>query len=460
MSLARFRLTARNRIALVLCIAVALVGVRAYRNYRLKQSLAAIHRMGAIVHTTKQGTVRRVHLQGDRFNDNSLETLVSHLIYLRDLTELDLVQCPVTDAGLLQLSKLETLEELYLFETTVTDAGPAQLQKELPQLAIKHEMPDPVASSKVSQRIYRHAINSIAMRPDERQLVAGNGSGDLLWWNVATMDAPLTIQAHSDWLFATAFSADGKLLATGGGDNLIRLWNSQTKRSIGTIEVHHDDVHAIAFSHDGSTLFSASDDMTVRRIDLELGKDKAILKTDLILGRHHDTVPCLAISPDGQMVASGSRDDTIGLWNSNGGAIRLLTGHTDDVYTLAFSPDGKTLASGSYDGTVRIWDPATGETIRSLVGHKGRIFSVAFSSDSETVVSGGEDGVIVWDVAVKEPRRKHPHITNASCIRFRPGEQELVVSDTAGCIRFIHAPSGQLARRLETSRLFVASRRH
>jgi WD40 repeat protein len=135
----------------------------------------------------------------------------------------------------------------------------------------------------------------------------------------------------------------------------VRLWDAARGFKRRTLQRHTGYVSAVAFSPDGQTVASASDDHTVRLWDAATGVERRTLQ------RHTGYVSAVAFSPDGQMVASASSDRTVRLWDAATGVERrTLQGHTDLVRAVAFSPDGQTVASASNDHTVRLWDPAIG----------------------------------------------------------------------------------------------------
>lgn len=313
---------------------------------------------------------------------------------------------------------------------------------------------DPVATMlnpADKQAIYPYAIHNLTFSPDGGRLAGGNGYGHLLIWDVESGKLLSDIEAHGDWAFSIAYSADGKSLLTGGGDNLVRLWHTE-KLSDGptkTLEAHTADVHAVAFHPlDHKTLFSAGDDKTAIIWDVESAAPVHRLEG------HERQITSLDVTPDGRILATGSRDGTIRLWTTDTGEpLRTLKGHERDVMSVRFAPDGRTLASASYDSTVRVWEVGTGTELWSAKAHEGAVVSVAFSHDGSSIAAVDDRRIVLMDHADGTVKRQFllpfaPFGTQTSWVAFAPGGTSLAVATTTARVYLLDAETGEVRRTL------------
>jgi hypothetical protein len=112
----------------------------------------------------------------------------------------------------------------------------------------------------------------------------------------------------------------------------------------------------------------------------------------------------VALDPSGDWIATGGGawDNSVRLWDTVTGEVRLLGQHQGLVEGLAFSPAGDRLASGGRDNTVQVWDVASGERLAHFEGdvpqHNQR-FADLYWVDEDVLVVAGSEAIYWWDVA-------------------------------------------------------------
>jgi WD40 repeat protein len=203
-------------------------------------------------------------------------------------------------------------------------------------------------------------------------------------------DSSITLDGHTDFVDALAFSPDGRLLASGAsssqsGDHVVRVWDTQAGEEIAALEGHEGGITAVAFAPNPNHIISASADQTVKVWDLaqrwEVGS-RNILNPATV-----------SVSPDARLIiVVGEVLNPLNL-----DLIDLL-GHVLPVKALAFSPDGSQLVSDD-ELAPRIWNAGTGqgegillmsnEAVRALstVTFTRNGLPISFSPDAQTILA-------------------------------------------------------------------------
>lgn len=127
------------RRVLYLLLAVTLIasalGLDAWLpRFRYDRAVAAVEEAGGRIVAVEDGSA--VDLNGLNIDDRRLKSLVSHMRYLTDLTELRLGRTNITDEGLTAIAELPTLRRLDVRGTEVTDFGVGRLRRSLRGLSV------------------------------------------------------------------------------------------------------------------------------------------------------------------------------------------------------------------------------------------------------------------------------------------------------------------------------------
>jgi WD40 repeat protein len=235
------------------------------------------------------------------------------------------------------------------------------------------------------------SLNTIAVTPDGKSVVAGGDVGMFLW--DAESGALFSKSLGIGGVVWIAMSQDSKYILTSGWGSDTRLWERETGKCLRVIQLPSDNwVTCGALSADGKyALIGLWDPGTTCLFDMTTGN-----AVQTYAG--HTKVSSVAISPDGTQALTGYEDGTAHLWDIKSGKTlhSLHASWYEPIYSVAFSPDGKTaLTSGDM---ARLWNVASGELIRAFPDTNG-VDSASFSADGAKVLTVNYARIPeIWDV--------------------------------------------------------------
>jgi hypothetical protein len=185
--------------------------------------------------------------------------------------------------------------------------------------------------------------------PDQQFVALGGASKVLSVYSINAPDRALhTMEQHTDFIEAVAYSPDGVLLASGDRAGGLRVWEAGSGNEFYVLNGHKAAVTSIRFRPDANVLASASEDGTVKLWDMNTGES---IKSWNAHGG--SGVLSVDFAPDGRIVTAG-RDRTARLWGPDGKKVRDLPPMRDVAIHAVFADEGKLVAGADFSGEVRV----------------------------------------------------------------------------------------------------------
>jgi WD40 repeat protein/tRNA A-37 threonylcarbamoyl transferase component Bud32 len=265
-----------------------------------------------------------------------------------------------------------------------------------------------------------------AFSPDGKRFVTGQASSQgnsvCLWETDTGHRLWRADNAHTDYLWALAFSPDGKTIISGANDRTVRFWEASTGQPARAAFQTKDRVRGVAFCPDGER-FLVAEVSGARLYDLRTGEPRGgLVKANIVSA---------TLSPDGTKILTANMDGTARLWDTiSGKQVGSDMPHERSVWAAAFSPDGNKIITASWDRTARIWDAHTGKPIGLPLWHGDKVQAVAFGPDGFALSSGFDSTIRLWDIATGQQQGSalHHQKTNRA-LAFDPNRKIVLRCD-------------------------------
>ncbi len=160
------------------------------------------------------------------------------------------------------------------------------------------------------------SARTIAITPDENEFAIGFSDCTIKIYDATTFALKNNLQAHTNSVFALAFSGNGKYLLSGGRDAMLNVWDAQNNYILlHNIAAHNLHINAIAFNNNDEIFATASMDKTIKIWSASSFK---LLKV-LDKARHqlHSTSINKLMWHNEQKLLSVSDDRTAMMWDIN-----------------------------------------------------------------------------------------------------------------------------------------------
>lgn len=258
-------------------------------------------------------------------------------------------------------------------------------------------------------------INSVRFAPDGKLLAAVGGApalfGEVQLWNVADKSLTLSQAISFDTLFGASFSDDGKQLAFGAFDNKARVMDVEAGKVVMTLDAHSDLVFATTFSLKLDHLITVSRDMAMKLTEIKTAQFIDNI-TSITPGALKGGLMAVQRHPKEEQVLAGGADGEPKLYKifrtqarqigDDFNKLKAYPGLPGRIFSLEFNADGSLFVAGSSNatsGAARIYNTNDAKVVHELAGHSAGVFAVAFRPDGKQVATGGFDGKVrLFDV--------------------------------------------------------------
>lgn len=288
-------------------------------------------------------------------------------------------------------------------------------------------------SSRVTKKFLRFLgseLSAVAFSQDGQQVVTGNKSGDLIFWEVANGNQLALIPASdstgdekiSEMITSISFSSDGQQLLTAHEGGILMLRDTITRKLLKIWRGHQGGINEVVFHPTDNKraisypIKSSNSDYQMRMWDLDNFKE--IKKWQISTPSEEATNEPTAISPDGKHFLSKYLRNLL-FWNINShenlhDKLEMKNGEIllkKAGYELfAFSPDGSQFVGNEVDVTSSVltisniaFNKASNKTTIES-DHQWKdirgLQSLAFSPNGKQIAGGGEKGnLIIWNIS-------------------------------------------------------------
>ena len=331
-------------------------------------------------------------------------------------------------------------------------------------------------------------MNDCEFSSDGKLLAAAGQDGALRVWDVARRVRRFYFPAHTNPLFAVAWSPDGRFVADASGDRSSFVWEVrgiEHGERVATLAGHQSAVTSVAFSADGGSILTGSADGTARlwdtrfeqdlqplgahrggavtasfgaggRLVVSAGADGAriwnvrtrrLLHKLLGIGRLNDA----ELSRDGRRVVTAGADSRVQIFDARTGAHRASLRAGAPVLVARFSPDGRMVVLGDAKGHLSLW--RGGKSRPVLRRQNGPVDDADFAPDGKSVATAGFDGVSIWSVPDGRRLRLLRTPDDISRVSWSPDGSLVAAAAHDGTARIWDASNGKRLEVLKASKL-------
>lgn len=242
-------------------------------------------------------------------------------------------------------------------------------------------------------------MESIAYRPDGRQLVSGGLDNQIYVWDAVSGENTDVWAGHTGTIIQLAYSADGQWIASGGeeSDGTTKLWNAASGKIIFEFTQNIGSVMSLVFSPDGQYLawvdvpFSDAPMSEIRILNLQTLEVTQLLRADFLYdGR-------LTFSADSRWLVFSDIYSRGTVWELP--SLAVVESATADFEYVIADTTGIFAAVATGENTYALSDYFTGESAKTLASYDHEKFikgSYAPLDESVATLDRYRDSIHLW----------------------------------------------------------------
>lgn len=303
---------------------------------------------------------------------------------------------------------------------------PTEPMSENPSVVYTPKPPEAEAGARV-YRGHDGPIQAVAIHPKGGLFYSQAADQEVIAWTFGDARVRWRSKLTAPCIGVVVLPGDrGVLAATEANVHLLDDRGTVTQRYTSP----RGNFTGLALLPDGTAFLTAGSDGTVRRWNIQAGKEEGLYDV-------HPTEPvlCLAISADGTALVTGCRDGSIVLWDveSREKIAQQSMVHSGGVSAVAISPGRERIASAGADRTLRIWDGKLSQSLRQPTPLEQVPLDLAFASDQWLFAAGSADPVRLWDLESGQTIGSFDAVFGANAIDVYG--KTLLVGDREGSLR-------------------------
>ncbi len=284
-------------------------------------------------------------------------------------------------------------------------------------------------------------VNDMAVSPDGMQIATASMDKNIYLWDAEAMAQTAVLKGHKAWPSAVIFSPSGKyLLSSAGGQDDIRLWDLSTRKNTSSFSPGWNvERNGIAFTPDEKRVVSCNTKCEVRHFDAQTGR----MINSYRVG---DWCFSMNISRDGKRLLVGIDSDFHVRDLETGALIHKIGLPTNGMEKIVILPDGSQVAA-AMPSRIFFLDIDKGEVVRS---HKLRWEdAIVISEDGRYVATGNDRNVNLWDIESNKKLSTYgKHTRGISSIQFSASGRQLISSAKDGMTKIWNLETGRMVTML------------